>query len=354
MFHVLTRGLLGSLLLLFGFQNNYCHFVFFDRLKQLGNDIYQKYSTLLGMQLKLRNIILKQKQCIELIKTTIELQFNQKFNNILNGLFTPTQIQLLLHTKQKPYKWQTEDIASAITLRSLSKKAYIYLRDKKGFPLPGLSTLRHWASTFSVEKGILVEVMNLLKVKGSTLSKNEKLTVISFDETYVTYKLCYDKSNQQVLGPYKCVQTVMARGLTSNWKQPIFYDFDQRMTKTLLLSIITSLHDAGFEVKAAVSDMAPCNESLWSSLGITSDITSFEHPITKSSIHVFADPPHLLKLARNHFLDRGFVLPSGTFKVSEKHINVSGPMRKNVKLAAQFFSNTVANAISYCGKKMYC
>jgi len=145
------------------------------------------------------------------------------------------------------------------------------------------------------------------------------------------------------------------------------------MTNTLLIAIITSLHDAGFEVKAAVSDMAPCNEGLWSSLGITSDITSFEHPITKSSIHVFADPPHLLKLARNHYLDRGFVLPSGiyigryiveeliklqsksdfqyTFKVSEKHINVSGPMRQNVKLAAQFFSNTVANAISYCGKK---
>jgi len=126
-------------------------------------------------------------------------------------------------------------------------------------------------------------------------------------------------------------------------------------------------------VKVAVSDMALCNEGLWSILGITSDITSFEHPITKSSIHVFADAPHLLKLVRNHYLDQGFVLPSGiyigryiveeliklqsksdfqyTFKVSEKHINVSGPMRQNVKLAAQFFSNTVANAISYCEKK---
>lgn len=102
--------------------------------------MYQKYSTLLSMQLKLKNLIIKQKQCIELMKTTYELQFNQKFNNILNGFFTPTQIQLLLHKKQKPYKWQTEDITSAITLRSLSKKAYIYLRDKKGFPLPGLRT----------------------------------------------------------------------------------------------------------------------------------------------------------------------------------------------------------------------
>jgi len=37
------------------------------------------------------------------------------------------------------------------------------------FPIPiiGLSTLRHWASMFSVEKGILIDVMNLLKVKGN-------------------------------------------------------------------------------------------------------------------------------------------------------------------------------------------
>ena len=90
------------------------------------------------MQFKLRNLIIKQNKCIELIKTTNEMQFNNKFSNILHDLFTPTQISLLLHKKQKPYKWQTEDIASAITLRSLSKKAYIYLRDKKGFPLPGL------------------------------------------------------------------------------------------------------------------------------------------------------------------------------------------------------------------------
>jgi len=68
----------------------------FDKLKQLANDMYQKYSTLLVMQLKLRNLIIKQKQYIELMKKTNELQFNQKFNKILNGLFTPTQISLLL------------------------------------------------------------------------------------------------------------------------------------------------------------------------------------------------------------------------------------------------------------------
>lgn len=44
------------------------------------------------------------------------------------------------------------------------------------------------------------------------MSRNDKITVLSFDETYVSQKICYDKGEEQILGPHKCVQTVMARG----------------------------------------------------------------------------------------------------------------------------------------------
>jgi len=44
------------------------------------------------------------------------------------------------------------------------------------------------------------------------LSRNEKIVILSFDETYVSHKMCYDKGNEQILGPHKCVQVVMARG----------------------------------------------------------------------------------------------------------------------------------------------
>lgn len=44
------------------------------------------------------------------------------------------------------------------------------------------------------------------------MSPNEKVTAISFDETYISNKICFDKKNQQVLGPFKTVQTVIARG----------------------------------------------------------------------------------------------------------------------------------------------
>lgn len=65
-----------------------------------------------------------------------ELRFERRFSKILSDLFTPTQIQLLLHPRLKCPKWQPEDIASAISLKSASPKGYKYLL-KHNFPLPG-------------------------------------------------------------------------------------------------------------------------------------------------------------------------------------------------------------------------
>ncbi|CAI6376209.1 unnamed protein product [Macrosiphum euphorbiae] len=167
-----------------------------------------------------------------------------------------------------------------------------------------MSTLRTWASTFTIQPGVLTNVLKLMKAKGDFLTEEEKLTVISFDETYISHRICYDKKFEKVYGPHRCVQTVVARGLLSNWKQPIFYNYDTSMTKELLNNIIQALHENGFNVIAIVSDMGSSNVGLWRDMGISITNTSFKHPMTNRNVHVFADVPHMLKLARNHFLDQ--------------------------------------------------
>lgn len=163
------------------------------------------------------------------------------------------------------------------------------------------------------------------------------------------------------------------------------------MTVALLNDIIVKLYNIRYNVVAVVNDMGPSNIGLWRNLKISVEKTSFLHPITSQNIYVFADVPHLIKLARNHFLDklifcneicffkliimgfyRGFVLPDGkyigvnvikelfkvngnndyklAYKLSERHIMV-GASRMNVKLAVQLFSNSVAKALSFCGNK---
>lgn len=86
--------------------------------------------------------------------TAVKHSTEQKYENILSTVFTPGQIKKLLDPeKVKKIRWSPEDIASAVSLRSVSPKAYRYLKANK-YPLPALSTLRKWVSTFDLSQGI--------------------------------------------------------------------------------------------------------------------------------------------------------------------------------------------------------
>lgn len=73
-------------------------------------------------------------------------------------------------------RWLPEDIASAISLRSVSPKAYRFLR-LNSYPLPALSTLRNWAATFNLDEGILYSVLPLLKAKALDLNPGNRQTL---------------------------------------------------------------------------------------------------------------------------------------------------------------------------------
>ena len=158
---------------------------------------------------------------------TTRRTLNQDIKDILSKCFTPGQIRCLLQDKR--VKWSSEDIANALTLRALSKKTYNYLR-KRNFPLPARSTLQKWTRQFKCRRGILQEVLSLMKAKATNFTELERICVLSFDEMNIDGRVCYDSSDDVILGPHSNVQVVMIRGLFAKWKQPIYYDFDVTMT----------------------------------------------------------------------------------------------------------------------------
>lgn len=112
------------------------------------------------------------------------LETHSTYEKIIKSFFSEAQLQRLIG--QKKTHWAASDIADAITLKSISKGAYKYLRRKIGYPLPGLSTLRRWSLKLKVEPGINGAVILLMKAWGKNMTRNEKLTVLSFDETYLS------------------------------------------------------------------------------------------------------------------------------------------------------------------------
>lgn len=111
----------------------------------------------------------------------------------------------ILQPKNKNVPCSPEDIASAISLRSVSPKAYRYLRLHK-YPLPALSTLRKWASTFSVEPGVLHDVIRLMHKISPQMTEMERLCILSFDEIYVSNRIDIENNNNRQLVLIKAVR----------------------------------------------------------------------------------------------------------------------------------------------------
>ncbi len=181
-------------------------------------------------------------------------------------------------------------------------------------------------------------------------------------------KFEYYQKKDCVFQAHKKVQVAMIRGLCHDWKQPIFFDFDQPMRENLLTEIILKIESTGIEVWAMTSDGGSTNQSLLKTLGISINQTSFQNPADATrQIYVFVDVPHVLKLIRNHILDDGIWVDGQNeficredfknildknqtelkihHKLTDFHLYCSGPQRQRVRPAAQLLSHSSAKAI---------
>jgi len=185
-------------------------------------------------KLEKENLILKQQlqkqQCDD-------SKVNAKIQEIFSPMFSDTQLNALI-TGEPVRKWSEKDIASAFYMNSLSSKFYEFLRSKKGFPLPCKSTLNLRSNKFPCEPGILDSVLSILKVNSESLTKLEKLAVISLDEMSIKEEWCYDKGKDILYKPHQKVTVVMLHGLIGKWKQPIYYDFDTKNMEETLIDMI--------------------------------------------------------------------------------------------------------------------
>lgn len=275
-------------------------------------------------------------------------------------LFTPGQRKRILTGKQT--HWQEEDISMAMSLHSAGSKAYKLLL-KRGVPLPDVRTLKRYAASIHIQPGFLEPVLSVLAE--NTESDLAKYCVLSFDEVKVRQCYEYDASRKRVLRPVDQALVMMVKGLCTNWQQVVYYNYDKRPTKKLLNNVLANIEKCGLVPVAMVCDMGPKNVATFNELGVTVKRPYFIST-GGNKIFTFADTPHLLKLLRNHFLDKGFNLDGQyigsrpvarlldlqgvdigiAYRITPEHFPPRGsPKRQNVKKAAQIFSNSVSAAL---------
>ncbi|XP_072396484.1 uncharacterized protein [Diabrotica undecimpunctata] len=157
-----------------------------------------------------------------------KIKFLEEGQSIIGNLFSNTQLRKLEHSKTR-LRWSVEDICKSIVIYSAGPRAYRLLL-KKGYPFPAVSTLRSWLAKIKIAPGILKKVFNIMKFA--------EMKIRAFDEMKIRKNYLYDKANDETLTPYSYVQVVMLRGLFRSWKQPIFYDFDFKLSKDKLFELI--------------------------------------------------------------------------------------------------------------------
>ena len=149
------------------------------------------------------------------------------------------------------------------------------------------------------------------------------------------------------------------------------------MDKPLLDEIIIKMEEKGFDIHGIILDLG--NQRLLKELGFyDKNYFCFPNPADPTlerRVRIFPDAPHMLKLARSHLFDQGFLIPlsNGRFtlltkedihsllethssdssdlrilsRLTEAHFNCVGSQRQNVRLAAQVLSHSVAKAMTY-------
>ena len=134
----------------------------------------------------------------------LQKEIKDKVHEILSPVFTIGQINKLLHPEKTVIKWNSEDIASAIALRSISPRGYRYLRNKN-FPLSTLSTLWKKADALVLDTGVIQAILNVMENKGKELPEHEKRCILSFDEIYISQDIEIDRQKEQKIKLYSLV-----------------------------------------------------------------------------------------------------------------------------------------------------
>ena len=84
-----------------------------------------------------------------------ENQRNDVIRECLKPFFKSTQIELFIRGDwQNVHKWDEDSCRIALTLRTMSKKAYDYIYHKRIIPLPSNATLIRRFNHFQIPEGV--------------------------------------------------------------------------------------------------------------------------------------------------------------------------------------------------------
>lgn len=207
--------------------------------------------------------------------------------------------------------WSTAELCKAFSLYRLNIPLFNYMREKFSLPLPTESDVRKFVRNVQLVRGIQSTMLQILENDGEVYKDHERITVLQVSHISTVDVFEYDERQDCVVGPHKFISAIVARGLYSDWSQLVYLNFDTRVNKQNLNSVIEALHKIGYSVAACSCNFDESN-SLWNELGVSYGKSDFLHPITNEKIFAFYFVDDLLLAANKQFMEGRLSLENQT------------------------------------------
>lgn len=279
--------------------------------------------------------------------------------------------------------------AFAVTLHYYSPKGYNYVRKKFNTCLPHPRTIQKWYENVDANAGFTKESLTAIANK-QKYTNYGIICSLSIDEMAIRRRIEWDGKifhgyvdiganiNTDDLREAKDALLFLVTAINAGWKVPVGYFFvdgvNGEQKHNLVIQCLKLIHETGVRVVSLTCDGCPANISMLNKLGCNINAentkTSFEHPVTKQNVYAFLDACHMVKLIRNSLQYYETILDETNGKIQwrffeklhevqqKEHLNLANKLSKEhidfeknkmkVKLATQLFSNSVADAITFC------
>lgn len=280
----------------------------------------------------------------------------------------------------------------ALCLNFISPRAYKYVKECFNTCLPHPSTLTTWYRSVDANPGFTTESLNCIQLLAKRKDK-QLYCALSMDEMAIRRHVQWD--GEKCVGLVNYGEALDGHGIAEarealvfmvtcvndGWKIPVGYFLidgcNGEQKANLVKQCICLLINCGINVLSLTFDGCPANFKMAQNLGC-----SFEHSenihsffqVDGHDIVIVPDPAHMLKLVRNTLGQKKELINARGEKISwqfienlhnlqeneglhfanrlkKQHIDFNKQIMK-VKLAAQTFSNSVADAIQYCDQDL--
>ncbi|CAK1600653.1 unnamed protein product [Parnassius mnemosyne] len=317
--------------------------------------------------------ILSRKTKVHISKKQFETGCDIYLNKNLSSI-VKAHINLKPHGKRNRYSKEFK--LFALNMYYTSPQCYRFLA--KTLCLPSKNTLSSMYIPMTTH--INEHMRDALSATAKLMSLSQKECVMCMDEISLKYYLGYDLKQGRIVGSHEVdgqqrplaaefAFTIMLRGITSNWKQPIGFAFissseiDGQLADWIM-NIMKNLFTMGFRIRALVSDQRSDFLQFAKSKGISKEKSFFK--IDGKKIYYIFDVRHIIKCIRNNLIKNNFEYNGKTVswddiqmlynlevkkdmrsvpKLTDAHIFPNNFQRQKVRFATQVFSNSVVAAL---------